>query len=422
MNPRLITGAGVVSPVGIGRQAFFEAMSTGARAGGRAPITSFDASAYPHANVAEVPGFDASKYLGEKGLRTLDRLSKLLVVAARLALHDAGLKRDGAWIPVPAGTTPWSERAGIVVSNAYASLEAISELDRVAILEDTRYINPSRFPLTVSNTAAGYASIWEELRALNVSVSDGNCGALDAVACADAFLESERADLLLVGGAEAMSEALFVAFDRLHAFGARAPRAPDVKSRSLPWQRSATVDFPGEPRLGEGAVLFALETEKGAHERAKAEGLEAPATLAVVCGYGASFAPPARAEALLYAAPEALERAIQCALDDANVSASEVDAVVSGIAGIRAFDDAELAAIDRTIGPSAFVSAPKLAQGETLGAGGALAMLTAIAHMRGDGGAVGVRGTLRGPVRTVVVTALGYYGNAAALVMKRPAS
>ena len=273
-----------------------------------------------------------------------------------------------------------------------------------------------------TNTAAGYASIWEELRALNVSVSDGNCGALDAVACADALLEGERADLLLVGGAEAMSEALFVAFDRLHAFGDRERRVPDAKARSLPWQRSPAGVFPGEARLGEGAVLFALETEKGAHDRAKAQGMAAPATLATVCGYGASFEPPKRAEALLYAAPVALERAIQSALDDAGVPAGDVDAVVSGISGIRAFDAAELTAIDRTVGASGFVSAPKLAHGETLGAGGALAILTAIAHMRGDGSAYAVRGTLRGPVRTVVVTALGYYGNAAALVMKRPAS
>ena len=116
-------------------------------------------------------GFDAAKYLGDKGLRSLDRLTKLLVVAARLALHDCGLKKDGAVRPLLAGA-----RRDSVVSNAYGSLEAITELDRVALLEDARYINPSQFPLTVSNSAAGYASIWEDLRALNVSVSDGNCG------------------------------------------------------------------------------------------------------------------------------------------------------------------------------------------------------------------------------------------------------
>src|SRR5262249_25869632 len=142
----------------------------------------------------------------------LDRLTKLLVVAARLALRDAALKVDGKW------STGSPERVGVCCSNAYGSLEAITELDRVAVLEDARYINPAKFPNTVSNSASGYVSIWEDLRALNVSVSDGNCGALDAVSCADLFLETSRADAILTGGGEAMSEALYLAFDKLRAF------------------------------------------------------------------------------------------------------------------------------------------------------------------------------------------------------------
>ncbi len=404
MTPRLITGVGVVSPIGIGREAFFEAMRRGARAPFDAPVESFDASAFREAKVAEVRGFDAAKYLGERGLRTLDRLSKLLVVAARLALHDAGLKTDGVWAP-PVRAAAWPELVGLVVSNAYGSLEAISELDRIALLEDARYINPSRFPLTVSNTAAGYVSIWEELRALNVSVSDGNCGALDAVACADALLESARADVLLVGGAEAMSEALFVAFESLHAFGVRSRPSPP-----LPFSEGA--------RLGEGAVLVALETAQGERDRAKSVGPEARRALAAICGYGASFDPPPHPESLLYASPGALEQAIRSAIDDAGVTAADVDLVVSGISGIRPFDVAELSAIERVVGANTFVSAPKLALGETLGAGGAMAIVAAIAYMTQGATAYGVRGRIRSPVRTVVATALGYYGNASALVIR----
>jgi 3-oxoacyl-[acyl-carrier-protein] synthase II len=404
VKPRVITGVGVVSPVGIGRDAFFEAMRTGARAPFDAPVESFDASAFGEAKLAEVRGFDAAKYLGERGLRTLDRLSKLLVVAARLALHDAGLKKDGGWAPL-AGGRPWPDRVGLVVSNAYGSLEAISELDRIALLEDARYINPSRFPLTVSNTAAGYVSIWEELRALNVSVSDGNCGALDAVACADAFLESARADVLLVGGAEAMSEALFVAFESLHAFGARARPSPPH-----PFAEGA--------RLGEGAVLVALETAHGARDRAQCGGRGSRNPLAEICGYGASFDPPPHAQSLLYASPGALEQAMRSAIEDAGVTARDVDLVVSGISGIRPFDTAELCAIERVVGADTFVCAPKLAVGETLGAGGAMGVLAAIAYISHGATAYGVRGRLRSPVRTAVVTALGYYGNASALVVK----
>ncbi len=376
MRARAITGVGVVSPLGVGKAAFFEAILAGTR-----PVAKDG-----HLGV---PDFDATKYLGDKGLRSLDRLTKLLVVAARLALHDAGLKRDGAWVTLA------PEQVGLVVSNAYGSLEATTELDRVATLEDARYINPSRFPLTVSNSAAGYASIWEELRALNVSVSDGNCGALDATACADVMLEQRRALALLVGGAEAMSEALLLAFQKLDAGGGDG--AGD-----------------GAAFLGEGAALMTLELPEAAKARAAN-------VLGEVVGYGTAFVPPERDAVLVHASPEALERAIAEALADAGVSGGDVDLVVSGVSGLRAFDEAELAAAASAVGPETCVVAPKLAVGETLGAGGAMGMLAALAYFSGGGdGASGlvVRGSLRTSPRTALVTSLGYYGNASALVMR----
>jgi 3-oxoacyl-[acyl-carrier-protein] synthase II len=409
VKARVVTGFGVASALGVGREAFLSALREGERAtAGNRVVETFDAATYPGARVAEVRGFDASRYLGDKGLRTLDRLAKLLVVTARLALHDAGLKKDGAWISAqahdPDGSSPrpWPERAGIVVSNAYGSLEAITELDRVAVLEDARYINPSRFPLTVSNSAAGYVSIWEDLRAVNVSVSDGNCGALNAVACADVLLEQGRADVLLVGGAEAMSEALFLAFHRLGAAGLRTA--------------STAIDAPEGPCIGEAAGLLAIERAETARARSAQ-------SLAEIVGYGTSFAPPDREASLVYAAPLAIEQAMADALSDAGVAPNEIDVVVSGVSGLRVFDDAELAAIGRVLGKDACVVAPKLALGETLGAAGAMGMLAAIAHLDPNGASTPVvQGRLGREVRTALVTSLGYYGNASALVMKRARS
>ncbi len=369
MNPRAITFVGVVSALCIGRAAFFDAMKSGTvPAYDDGVVETFDASKYPRLPIAEVRGFDATKHLGEKGLRSLDRLTKLLVVATRQALHDAGLKKDGVWAAGSADTV------GIVVSNAYGSLEAINELDRVATLEDARYINPSRFPLTVANSAAGYASIWEELRAVNVSVSDGNCGALDAAACADVMLDQGRARAIIVGGAEAMSEALFLAF---HKLGAVAEGAC----------------------IGEGAALFALEDRKTADARDAH-------VLAEVIGYGTSFAPPEKESALVHASTEALETAIHNACADAHVDRGAVDVVVSGVAGLRAFDEAELLAIRRAVREDVRVLKPKRALGETLGAGGAMGMLAAIWALS------------NGAAKTALVTSLGYYGNASAVVMR----
>jgi 3-oxoacyl-(acyl-carrier-protein) synthase len=380
VTPLAVTGLGVCSSLGIGREAFVAALRSPNQ---RAPakIASFDATAYPDARIAEVPDFDPTKYLGDNGLRTLDRLTKLSIVAARLALHDAGFKKDGQWVR----SSP--DRVGLVCSNAYGSLEAITELDRVATLEDARYINPAKFPNTVSNSAAGYVSIWEELRALNVSVSDGNCGGLDAVACGELFLDTGRADALLVGGAEAMSEPLFLAFRRLGSLAEDA-------------------------LLGEGAAMLVAEPASAV----KARGAR---SMGELVGYGTAFVAPERAT-LIHASQAAMERAIADALDDANVDAKDVSVVASGVSGLRVFDDAELAAIERVIG-DACVAAPKTLLGETLGAGGAMAMAAALAWL-GDGGSTApspiVRGAVTRPIRTVLATSMGFYGNASAVVLR----
>jgi 3-oxoacyl-(acyl-carrier-protein) synthase len=328
-----------------------------------------------------VQGFDASKYLGDKGLRTLDRLTKLMVVAARLGLIDAGIKKDGEFVH----SSPL--RAGIVSSNAYGSLEAIVELDRVAKLEDARYINPAKFPNTVANSASGYVSIWESLQALNVAVSDGNCGGLDAFACADIYLDSDRADVLAVGGAEAMSEALFLAFEK---FGALSDKT----------------------RLSEGAAFAIVESE--AH--AKARGARG---LARIAGFGTAFVPPEDESTLVHASGEALTRAVRDALADAKVTPEEVDVVASSMLGVRIFDRAELAALSEIFPKDTCITAPKLVLGETLGAGGSMAAATAIAWLNGVTPAPVVQGKPKAETRVALVTAMGFYGNASALVLKR---
>lgn len=407
MTPRAITGLGIASALGTGAETFFEAMREPIRLSQRppAPIASFDATKYGAAPVVEVPGFDPTKYLGDKGLRVLDRLTKLLVVAARLCLHDAGLKRDGAW----AQGSP--ESVGVCCSNAYGSLEAITELDRVAKLEDARYINPAKFPNTVSNSASGYVSIWEELRALNVSVSDGNCGGLDAIACADIFLATGRAESILTGGGEAMSEALFLAFKKLDAL--RPPPSPAPGSGAgSPWTEHRPVHA-RDTRLGEGAAFFALETR----EHARARGAR---VLGEVAGYGTSFIAPASDATLIFASREAIARAVTQALADAGIAPGDVDVVASSLSGLAPFDGEELAALDAAVGTHVPIAAPKLLVGETLGAGGAMGVATALAWL-GDGirPAPLVRGVAPARVDTVLVTAVGYYGNASAVVIRR---
>ncbi len=397
MTPRAITGLGIVSALGTGEAEFFRHLKSGTRPQATTAPTSFDLSKYPDAPVLEVPDFDPTKVLGDKGLRTLDRLTKLLVVAARLCLQHAGYKKDGQW----AVLSP--EEVGVCCSNAYGSLEAITELDRVAQLEDARYINPAKFPNTVSNSASGYVSIWEDLRALNVSVSDGNCGGLDALSCADMFLSGQRASAILTGGGEAMSEALYLAFSKLGIMQRRASTSSAKKS-------ATTSDGPA--RLSEGAAFVAVETLELAKERGAR-------VLAEAIGYGTAFVAPTSPAALLFASREALARAVRQAIDEAGIAASDIDVALSGASGIAAFDDEELGAIDDVLGDVA-VAAPKFLYGETLGAGGALGLATAIGWFDGAAPTPLVGSKAPGRIDHVLVTSVGYYGNASAVVVRRP--
>ncbi len=377
MNRRALTGLGIVSRLGVGKDFLDEGLRK-KETPPYLPIESFDATKYATPHVYEVPSFDAKKYLGDKGLRSLDRLTKLMVVASRLALHDAGLKKDGEFVGLA------GDRIGFCCSNAYGMLEAATELDRVAKLEDVRYINPAKFPNTVANSASGYVSIWEDLRAINVTVSDGNCGALDAVACADIYIDSARADVILVGGAEAMTEALYVAFQKLGVLDLGAS-------------------------IGEAAVFMAYESV----DTAKKRGAK---ILAEVIGYGTSFVAPDD-ERLIFASGEAMVRAIRGALEDAKLTPNDVDLVASGISGLRDFDDTELRAI-RTVLPDVAIAAPKQHFGDTLGASGAVGMAAAITWFAGTPPVLHL-GAAPKKLKRVLVTTLGYYGNASALLLER---
>ena len=396
MRPLAITGAGVVSPVGYGLGALREAFADPERARERAfggEPTVLVREKFPEAHAAEVWGFDPNALLGDKGHRNLDRLTKYLIAAAKHALEDAGIKKDGKFV-----STLRPEQVGICSSTAYGSLDSITELNLVAELEDPRYINPARFPNTVINAAAGYVSIWEDLRAPNATIVDGNCGSLDAVLSCETHLAHRRADAFLVGGGDVVTEPLYLALRRLGAIaGGSARWAPGQKdSQGL--------------HLGEGAAYLMIERVKDAEARgAKVR--------ALVRGYGTAFDPPRREGRLLHASSAAVARAVRGALSDASVAAEDVDVVCSSVAGLRPFDSAELAGLAEALGPDVAIAAPKAIWGECFAGAAALGMASALAWIEGAVPAPLVRGRAPSRVRTAVVTAVGYYGNVSAVVV-----
>jgi 3-oxoacyl-(acyl-carrier-protein) synthase len=398
VTPFAITGVGLVNPLGVGYPEFVRELESWANAPRdlfAGHDTLLDPTKVEAPMAAECLSFDAKQYLGDKGLRNHDRLTKLLLVCGKLTLEDAGLKEAGKHRLSP-------ERIGVCSATAYGSLEAVTEAVQITELEDPRFLNPNRFPNTVMNSSAAYVSIWEDLRAPNVTVVDGNCGSLDAVLSAETHLLNERADVFLVGGGEALTEALYVAFRKLNVLADRTRTfAPGLAhSQGM--------------RLGEGAAYLSIE--KAAFARSRGARVRAE-----VIGYGNAFDAPESEARLVHVSSDALTRAIKMALRDADLSADQIDVVASGLCGVADFDGRELAGIldVPNLRSDLAVAAPKVIYGETFGAGGVLASACALAWFDGVPVAPLVQGQVNGPIRHVLVTAVGYYGNASALILRR---
>lgn len=396
MIPLAITGVGAVSPLGLGAsslaEAFADPRAATTRAFGGEP-TVLTVEKFPEAHSAEVWGFDAKRELGPKGHRNFDRLTKYLIVAGKLALQDAKIKEGKEFI-----STLEPSQIGVCSSTAYGSLDSITELNLVAELEDPRYINPARFPNTVINAAAGYVSIWEDLRAPNATIVDGNCGALDAVLSCETHLAHRRADAFLVGGGDVVTEPLYLAMRRIGA----------VAEGDAKWAPGAR-DSKGI-HVGEGAAYLMVERMSGAEERgAKVR--------ARILGYGTAFDPPRNEARLLHASSSAVARAIQAALEDAKLEPSGVDVVCSSLGGLPPFDSAELRGLSEVLGENVRIAAPKMMWGESYAGSAALGMAAAVLFIEGAPVGPLVRGDVLEEVTTVVITSVGYYGNVSAVVI-----
>jgi 3-oxoacyl-(acyl-carrier-protein) synthase len=243
-------------------------------------------------------------------------------------------------------------------------------------------------------------SIWEDLRAPNVTVVDGNCGALDAVLTSETHLVNGRADAFLVGGGEALSDPLYFAFRKLGVLA-------EGKRAYLPGAAGSEGMRPGEA----GAYLVVEREPDATRRAAKRYGR--------VIGYGNVFEPPESEAVLVHASSRAVERTIAMALSDAGLAASEIDAVCSSLGGMPNFDRAERDAIAAVLGPDVPVFAPKALYGETFGADGALGTAAALAWLSGAEPAALVSGQRGERLEHVLVLAVGFYGNASALIVAR---
>lgn len=195
----VITGLGILSPIGIGRVNYWDGLFHG-KIGFRT-ISLFDTFPF-NVHIAGELDFDPVLFLGKKGLRTLDRSTRLISSAAKLAIDDANLRI----------TDENTYSMGVSIGTTFGSLHSISQFDREGLLEGPKYVNPSHFPNTVINSPASQVSIRFKIKGFNTTISTGFCASLDAVSYAADFIRLNRADVVLAGGVEELCEETFFWF------------------------------------------------------------------------------------------------------------------------------------------------------------------------------------------------------------------
>ena len=243
----VISGIGVVSPLGLGASAFWESLCSGRTAIGE--IRRFDPGSRPPRLAAEVPEFAAREFLPPALVRRMDRLSQMICVAAALAAADARLAR----LDSRAG-----EDLAVVAGSALGNLtESAQFLDRV-FTKGPSLANPMLFPNLVLNAPASQVSMALGWRGPNLTISAGEISGEAALEVGIDLVRRGRAKAVVVAAGEEISE---VVFQSLKDFGHLSPRGVG-RERSCPFDAGANG-----PVLGEGAAALAVETLDSALER-----------------------------------------------------------------------------------------------------------------------------------------------------------
>jgi len=407
-NGVVITGMGVLSSLGDSSTALHSSLCD-ARSGVR-PIQVFDPTGLACQLGAEVPAFDGQKYLSGKNLRPLNRTSRLVASAAKLALQDSGWSES----------LRCEEEVGLVLGTMFCSLQTISAFDRRALEAGPAFASPLDFSNTVINAAAGQTAILHNLRGINSTISAGVTSGLQAISYATDLIRTGRSHVILAGGADELCFESFYGFERAGRL-CRSNHTDGDFPIPFDARRNGMV-------LGEGAALLVLEDAAFARER----GVE---PIAEIVGHGSSFDYSQGRDEQLSA--EAVGRSVQEALRDALVLPHEIDCLSASANGSPAEDRHEAQGLVLGLNGQTHrlpVTAIKSMLGEALGVGAALQTVSMVETMR-SGVLPGIRNleeveadfpfdlasreTQEVDVRIGLINSVGFDGQCCSLVLAR---
>lgn len=359
MTSVVVTGIGLVTPIGTGTDAFWGALTNGVSGAG--PIQAFDASELPVRIASEVRDFDPSDYMPAREAGRSDRFTQMAVAAASLARDEA----DFSTLATPA------ERIGVIIGSGIGGLATIENEHSAFLAGGPRRVSPFMVPRLMPNGAAAAVAMKFHFNGPNYAPASACATGAHAIGEAYRFIRDGMADVMLAGGSEAALTPLSVsAFARMGALSRRNDE-PERASRPFDAARDGFV-------FGEGAGVLILE------RRDVAESRGAP-VLAEVAGYGAT------SDAYHVTQPDpdgaGATMAMLAALDSAGAAPSEVDYLNAHGTSTPYNDRVETVAIKNAFGVEAKripVSSTKSHMGHLLGAAGAVeAAVTVLAINRG---------------------------------------
>ena len=357
MNHRVvITGMGVVSPLGNDKETFWDALLSGKS--GIGPITHFDASQYPSRIAGEVKHFDPLNYMEKKDARRMDRFVQFAVAAAKMALEDAAFDMQSI--------DP--DRVGVYIGSGIGGLNTWEEQHRILLEKGPRRISPFFIPMMIANMASGQVSIMTGAKGPNSAAISACATGTHAIGDAFRIIQRGEADAMLAGGAEAtITPTAFAGFSSMKALSTSRNDAPTKASRPFDKDRDGFV-------MSEGSGVLLLERL----EPAVARGAN---IYAEVVGYGMS----GDAYHLTSPSPggEGAARCMKRALQDAGLRPEDVGYINAHGTSTDYNDALETMAIKSTFGAHAYkvaISSTKSMTGHLLGAAGAVeAIATALA-------------------------------------------
>lgn len=387
----VITGIGVVSSIGIGKEAFWQGLRESQS--GFKPITLFDTSSTKSKLAGEISDFSPEAILGPTGLRNMDRVTKLALCAAKLCLDDAKFEI----------TEKNAEDTGVVLGTTMGSVASISDFDRQALKEGPRSVNPALFANTVINSPASQISIRFNIRGFNSTISTGFSSAFDAIKYAADFIRWGRAKAVLVGAAEELCEQYFKGFYKLGILS-YAENGKEEALRPFDKKRNGTI-------LGEGAAVFLIESLKEAQERGAH-------VYGIIKAQAASFDRKSMNRYNLRATSEI--ESIQKVLTLADMQAKDVDCIVSSANATIKGDLSESYAIKTVFdGFTPPVTACKSLFGEAFSASGALQLAAALFVFESQEIPCVAEKSRAKPIKNILITSFGASGQSSSLILEK---